>query len=165
MKYIHTQYIYFIIIYIYIYIYTYSFPGGTVVKNCLPVQETQVQYLGWKTPGVGSGNSLQYSCLEKSMDSGGWQATVHGVAKNCTHHLSTSDLISHNWAHTSSSKLKHMQTPQQSASFPEPPLVLFILFISLPGLLPTGFYPGSRLFYYSFIWFLMGYISTGQNFC
>ena len=27
------------------------------------------------------GNSLQYSCLENSMDSRLWGATVHGVAK------------------------------------------------------------------------------------
>ena len=28
-----------------------------------------------------NGNSLQYSCLESSMDRGAWQATVHGVTK------------------------------------------------------------------------------------
>ena len=32
--------------------------------------------------GVGNGNLLQYSCLENSMDSGAWWATVHGVAKS-----------------------------------------------------------------------------------
>ena len=32
-------------------------------------------------PGVGNGNTLQYSCLENLMDRGEWQATVHGVAK------------------------------------------------------------------------------------
>ena len=35
-------------------------------------------------PGVGNGNSLQYSCLENPMDRGAWQATVHGVAKSLT---------------------------------------------------------------------------------
>ena len=35
-------------------------------------------------PGGGHGNPLQYSCLEKSMDRGAWQATVHGVAKSRT---------------------------------------------------------------------------------
>ena len=29
--------------------------------------------------GEGSGNPLRYSCLENSMDTGGWQATIHGV--------------------------------------------------------------------------------------
>ena len=33
-------------------------------------------------PGVGSGNSLQYSFLENSMDRRAWQAMVHGVAKS-----------------------------------------------------------------------------------
>ena len=36
-------------------------------------------------PGQGNGNPLQCSCLENSMDRGGWQARVHGLAK------------SHNW--------------------------------------------------------------------
>ena len=31
-----------------------------------------------------SGNPLQYSCLENSMDGGAWWATVHGVAKSRT---------------------------------------------------------------------------------
>ena len=37
-----------------------------------------------RSPGVGNGNPLQYSCLENSMDRGVWQATVYGVAKNGT---------------------------------------------------------------------------------
>ena len=32
-------------------------------------------------PGEGNGNPLQYSCLGNLMDSGAWQATVHGVTK------------------------------------------------------------------------------------
>ena len=34
-----------------------------------------------KTPGIGNGNPLQYSCLENSMDRGAWRATVYGIAK------------------------------------------------------------------------------------
>ena len=34
--------------------------------------------------GEGNGNPLQYSCLENSMDKGGWWATVHGVTKSRT---------------------------------------------------------------------------------
>ena len=37
-----------------------------------------------KIIGEGNGNSLQYSCLENSMDRGAWQATLHGVTKNRT---------------------------------------------------------------------------------
>ena len=35
-----------------------------------------------RSPGAGNGNLFQYSCLENSMDRGGWQAIVHGVAKS-----------------------------------------------------------------------------------
>ena len=34
--------------------------------------------------GEGSGNPLQYSCLENPMDGGAWWAAVHGVSKNQT---------------------------------------------------------------------------------
>ena len=37
-----------------------------------------------RSPQVGNGKPLQYSCLENSMDRGGWRATVHGVAKSWT---------------------------------------------------------------------------------
>ena len=37
-----------------------------------------------RSPGVGNGNSLQYSCLENSMDRGAWPAIVHGAAKSQT---------------------------------------------------------------------------------
>ena len=36
------------------------------------------------SPGEVHGYPLQYSSLENSMDRGGWQATVHGVAKSQT---------------------------------------------------------------------------------
>ena len=32
-------------------------------------------------PGEGNGNPLQYSCLENSMDSGAWWATVCGITE------------------------------------------------------------------------------------
>ena len=34
-----------------------------------------------RSPGVGNGNPLQYSCLENYMDRGAWQAAVHSVTK------------------------------------------------------------------------------------
>ena len=37
-----------------------------------------------RSPGVGNGNPLQYSCLENSMDRGAWWTTVHGVPKSQT---------------------------------------------------------------------------------
>ena len=37
-----------------------------------------------RSPGEGNGYPLWYSCLENSMDTGSWQAMVHGVAKSWT---------------------------------------------------------------------------------
>ena len=37
-----------------------------------------------RSPGEGNGNSLQYSCLENSVDRGDWWATVHGAAESRT---------------------------------------------------------------------------------
>ena len=52
-----------------------------VVKN--PKRCMICRFNPWlgKIPRVGNGNSLQYSCLGNSMDTGGYQATVHGIAK------------------------------------------------------------------------------------
>ena len=41
-----------------------------------------------RSPGVGNGNPLQYSCLGNSMDSGTWWATVHG-SQRVEHYLAT----------------------------------------------------------------------------
>ena len=63
----------------------WSFPGGTVVKN-LPADAGDSGLIpgSGRSPGVGNGNPLQCSCLEKFMDTGAWQATVHGVEKSQT---------------------------------------------------------------------------------
>ena len=37
-----------------------------------------------KSPGEGSDNLLQYSCLENRTERGAWRATVHGVAESDT---------------------------------------------------------------------------------
>ena len=37
-----------------------------------------------RSPGVGNGNPLQYSCLDNSMDRGAWQTIVHGAHKSQT---------------------------------------------------------------------------------
>ena len=54
------------------------------VKN-LPVNARDARDTGLapglvRCPGVGSGNPLWYTCLESSMDTGAWWATVHGTA-------------------------------------------------------------------------------------
>ena len=59
-----------------------------VVKNLLANtgdtgDEGFIPGLG-RSPGVGNGNLLQYSCLENPMDRGAWQTIVHNVAKSRT---------------------------------------------------------------------------------
>ena len=66
----------------------WDFPGGTVVKN-LSVNAGDARDKcstpgSGRSPGIGSGNPLQCSCLENSMDRGVWLATVHGVPKSQT---------------------------------------------------------------------------------
>ena len=66
----------------------FSFPSGAVVKN-LPANAGGAGDVG-SIPGlgrslwVGTGNALQYSCLENPMNRGTWWATIHGIAKNRT---------------------------------------------------------------------------------
>ena len=59
------------------------FPDGSVVKNP-PASGRDVgsiPELG-RSPGLGNGNLLQYSCLENPMERGAWWATVHRFAKS-----------------------------------------------------------------------------------
>ena len=61
------------------------FPCGSDIKSLTVVRETQVQSLGQEDPpGEGTGNPLQYSCLENSMNRGAWRVTVHEIAKSQT---------------------------------------------------------------------------------
>ena len=58
-----------------------------VVKN-LPANTEDINEAGL-IPGLGrspeeTGNPLQYSCLENSIDRGAWRGTVQGVARSWT---------------------------------------------------------------------------------
>jgi len=68
-----------------IHVFIRSFPGGSNGKEfaCNIGDPDLIPGLG-RFPGEGNGYPLQYSCLEKPMDRGAWQATVHGVAKSHT---------------------------------------------------------------------------------
>ena len=62
-----------------------TYQVSLVVKNT-PPDAGDTRYAGLisgsgRSPRVGNGNPLQYSCLENSTDRGAWQVTVHGVAK------------------------------------------------------------------------------------
>ena len=56
-----------------------SFLVAHIVKSLPAVQETWIPSLGREdSPGEGNGNPLQYPCLENSIETGAWQATVTG---------------------------------------------------------------------------------------
>ena len=62
-----------------------GFSGSPVVKNLPTNPGNEGSIPGSRiSPGKGNGNSLQYSCLENSMDRGAWTATAHRVAKSRT---------------------------------------------------------------------------------
>jgi len=52
------------------------------IKNLPAVEEKDSICVSRSSPGEENGYSLQYSCLENSMDRGTWRATIHGVSKN-----------------------------------------------------------------------------------
>ena len=65
-----------------------SFLGDLEIKN-LPANAGDTRDAGsvpesGRSPAVGNGNPLQYTCLENPMDRGAWQATVYGVTKSWT---------------------------------------------------------------------------------
>ena len=53
-----------------------SYKGASAVSGSVPGSG--------RSPGGGHDNPLQYSCLENSVDRGGWRATVHGASKSWT---------------------------------------------------------------------------------
>ena len=59
-----------------------GFPGGSVVKNP-PANSGDASSIpkSERSPGEGTGNPLQYSCLGNLKDRGAWQARVHRVSK------------------------------------------------------------------------------------
>ena len=63
-----------------------GFPGGSDGKEfvCNAGDPGLIPELG-SSLGEGNDYSLQYSCLENSMDRGAWQAIIHGVEKSQTH--------------------------------------------------------------------------------
>ena len=61
-----------------------GFPGGAVVKNppanAGVARDADSLSGSGRSPGVGNGNLLQYSCLRNPRDRGAWWARVQGVA-------------------------------------------------------------------------------------
>ena len=65
------------------YLLAVSSLHGSVVKN-LPANAGDAGLIHGpgRSPGVGNGNPLQYSCQENSIERGAQWPTVHGVAKS-----------------------------------------------------------------------------------
>ena len=64
---------------------TLGFPGDSDGKEsaCNTRDQGLISGSG-RSPVEGNCYTLQYSCLENSMDKGAWQATVRGVTKSVT---------------------------------------------------------------------------------
>ena len=77
----------------------HSLPGGLGGKASVynAGELGSIPGLG-RSPGEGSGNPLQYYCLENPMDGGAWEATVHGVSKSRTRLSHFTSLHTFRWA-------------------------------------------------------------------
>ena len=62
-----------------------GFPGGSDGKEsaCNAGDQGSIPGLGL-SPGEGNGYTLQYFCLENSMNREAWQAIVYGITKSQT---------------------------------------------------------------------------------
>ena len=82
-----------------------GFPGGSSKEStCQCRSWKRHEFNSWvgKSPGVGNGNPLLYSCLGYPMDRRAWQATVHGVTK--------SQIQLSNWVHRHTHTHTHAHT-------------------------------------------------------
>ena len=74
---------------VHLYIPCYGFPGGSRGKESAFNEGDLGLISGLRRfSGKGKGYPLQYFCLENSMDTGSWWATVCGVTKSWTFSLS-----------------------------------------------------------------------------
>ena len=77
------------------HIWKAPFPGVSDGKECACNAGDPDSMPGSvRSPREGTGNPLQYSCLENPMDRGGWWATGHGVTKG-RHYWTTNTFTSH----------------------------------------------------------------------
>ena len=68
-----------------IFVFTSGIPSGSEGEASARSVGDQSSIPGsGRSPGEGSDNPFQHSCLENSMDGGAWWATVHGVATSQT---------------------------------------------------------------------------------
>ena len=93
---------------------TSGFPGSSDLKESAYNARGpgSIPGLG-KSPGVGNGNPLQYSCLENSMDRGAWQAIVHGVTESLTWLGDFHSLPIHKWKPRAQHSALHVVDAEQ----------------------------------------------------
>ena len=72
-----------------------SFPSGLVVKNpSANAGDAGLIPGSGRSPGVGNGNPLQFSCQGNPIHRGAWRATVHGITESdMTKHTHTCKLL------------------------------------------------------------------------
>ena len=85
-----------------------GFPGGAVVKkkkkkspaNAGDIRDMDSIPGSGRSSGVGSGNPLQYSCLENSMDRGAWAGcSSRGQKESDTTEHSTATALTYTQCH------------------------------------------------------------------
>ena len=59
-----------------------GFPGGEGKESVCNAGDLGSIPGSGRSPGEGNSTTLQYSCLENSMDRGVWRATVQGVTES-----------------------------------------------------------------------------------
>ena len=98
---------------------------------------------GWgRAPGEGSGNPLQYSCLENPRDEGAWWAASYGVAQSWTQlkRLSSSS-SSRTAAYQASLSITNSWSSPKPMSIesvmPSNPLILCHPLLLLPSMFPS----------------------------
>ena len=65
-----------------ILIYVCVFPGSAGRESAWNAEDLGSIPGLQRSPGVGHGNSLQYSCLERPMDRGAWWATAYSITES-----------------------------------------------------------------------------------
>ena len=98
------------------------------LKKLPAMQETQVRFLGQRSPGEGNGNSLQYSCMKIpcTEESGGLQSMG-------------SQRLGHDWA-TNTFTIHNKKWKQSKISFNK----LECMYIQTVALLDSGILPSKR---------------------
>ena len=114
------------------------------VKN-MPAPHVTRSIPGWRgSPGGGSGNPLQYSCLGNPMDRGAWRDTVPGVIKRWTR-LSDSAHTHKMWAAKAFCRYPSRWWSPQAPQKQPVPMPADLRTTSLPCMLPVAYQHHSTL--------------------